>query len=532
MLSTWSNKEDCCNWRGVHCDINGRVTNLSLPCFTDDFIIGSKKNKTHCLEGKFHLTLFELEFLNYLDLSNNDFKAIHLPMDCQNKSLVNSPHVNRNFSNVVHLDLSENENLLIDDLRWLLRLSSSLQYLNLNFVDLHKETRWLQILTMFPSLSKLQLSNCLLESVNPSLLYANFTSLEYLDLSVNDFLSEFPIWLFNISGLSYLDLRSNHFHGQISKTLLNLRNMDSLFLGDNMFSGKIPKCLGQLGGLKILGLSYNSFTGSIPTTLGNLSSLTVLRVASNHLTGTLPECFGQLSNLEELDVRGKFHLALFELEFLNYLDLSNNDLKAIHLPIDCKNLLLVKTPHGSRNFSNVVHLDLSENENLVIDDLRWLLRLSSSLKYLNLNFVDLHKETRWLHILTMFPSLSELHLLESVNPSLLYANFTSLEYIDLSGNDFLSEFPIWLFNISGLSYLDLRTNRFHGQIPKTLLNLRNLDSLLLGENRQVFDSLLFKMVLMCTLSLQCGNHHVKALNVLRISNGHNLYFIVAFNYGV
>ncbi|WJX87317.1 hypothetical protein P8452_69524 [Trifolium repens] len=304
MLSTWSNKEDCCEWRGVHCNINGRVTNLSLPCFTDDSIIGSKKNKAHCLEGKFHLTLFELEFLNYLDLSNNDFKAIHLPMDCQNKSLVNSPHVNRNFSNVVHLDLSENENLLIDDLRWLLRLSSSLQYLNLNFVDLHKETHWLQILTMFPSLSKLQLYNCLLESVNPSLLYANFTSLEYLDLSGNDFLSEFPIWLFNISGLSYLDLRSNHFHGQISKTLLNLRNMNSLFLGDNMFSGKIPKCLGQLGGLKILGLSYNSFTGSIPTTLGNLSSLTVLRVASNHLTGTLPECFGQLSNLEELDVRG------------------------------------------------------------------------------------------------------------------------------------------------------------------------------------------------------------------------------------
>jgi Leucine-rich repeat (LRR) protein len=257
------------------------------------------------LEGKFHLTLFELEYLNYLDLSNNDFKAIHLPMDCQNLSLVKTPlHGSGNFSNVVHLDLSKNENRVIDDLRWLLRLSSSLHYLNMNSVNLRKETHWLQILTMFPSLSELYLSNCLLESVNPSLLYANFTSLEYLDLSCNYFISEFPIWLLNISGLSYLDLRGNRFHGQIPKTLLNLRNMDSLFLGDNMFSGKIPKCLGQLGGLKILGLSYNSFTGSIPTTLGNLSSLTVLRVASNHLTGTLPECFGQLSNLEELDVRG------------------------------------------------------------------------------------------------------------------------------------------------------------------------------------------------------------------------------------
>ncbi|AET02716.1 LRR amino-terminal domain protein [Medicago truncatula] len=47
MLSTWSNKEDCCEWRGVQCNINGRVTNLNLPCFIDDFIIGINKNKTH-----------------------------------------------------------------------------------------------------------------------------------------------------------------------------------------------------------------------------------------------------------------------------------------------------------------------------------------------------------------------------------------------------------------------------------------------------------------------------------------------------
>jgi hypothetical protein len=46
MLSKWSNKQDCCEWRGVHCDINGRVTSLSLPCSTDDLIYGNKKNKT------------------------------------------------------------------------------------------------------------------------------------------------------------------------------------------------------------------------------------------------------------------------------------------------------------------------------------------------------------------------------------------------------------------------------------------------------------------------------------------------------
>ncbi|CAJ2657285.1 unnamed protein product [Trifolium pratense] len=62
-LGMLSNKEDCCEWRGVHCNNNGRrVTDISLPCYTDDdeFIIGRKTNKTQCLSGKIHLTLFEL----------------------------------------------------------------------------------------------------------------------------------------------------------------------------------------------------------------------------------------------------------------------------------------------------------------------------------------------------------------------------------------------------------------------------------------------------------------------------------------
>ncbi|WJX93043.1 hypothetical protein P8452_74614 [Trifolium repens] len=475
MLSTWSNKEDCCNWRGVHCDINGRVTNLSLPCFTDDFIIGSKKNKTHCLEGKFHLTLFELEYLNYLDLSNNDFKAIHLPMDCQNLSLVKTPlHGSGNFSNVVHLDLSENENLVIDDLRWLLRLSSSLQYLNMSFVNLHKETHWLQILTMFPSLSKLQLSNCLLESVNPSLLYANFTSLEYLDLSCNYFISEFPIWLLNISGLSYLDLRSNHFHGQIPKTLLNLRNLDSLFLGDNMFSGKIPEWLGQLGGLKILGLSYNLFTGSIPTTLGNLSSLTVLRVASNPLTGTLPECFGQLSTLEELDVRG-YNLSGV-ISKRNFAKLSNLQ------------ILLFASPSFNFDF-----------------DPNWIPPFK--LQYLVLEYVDL-KLIPWFYTQTSLIYIKiENSLFNNESQEMFWNLTTHCQYLSLSYNTMPWDMSNVLLN-SEIVWLD--GNGLSGGLPRLTSN----------------------MVLKCTLSLQCGNHHVKALYVLRDSNGHNLYFTVAFNYGV
>ena len=80
MLSSWLPKLDCCRWTGVKCDnITGRVTQLSLPCHTTQpevVAYQEKDDKSHCLTGEFSLTLLELEFLSYLDFSNNDFKSI------------------------------------------------------------------------------------------------------------------------------------------------------------------------------------------------------------------------------------------------------------------------------------------------------------------------------------------------------------------------------------------------------------------------------------------------------------------------
>ncbi|KAK2407473.1 receptor protein EIX2 [Trifolium repens] len=515
MLSTWSNKQDCCEWRGVHCDINGRVTNLSLPCSTnDDFVVIGGETKTYCLTGKFHLALFELEFLNYLDLSNNDLKAIHLPIDCKNLLLVNTPHGSRNFSNVVHLDLSENENLVIDDLRWLFRLSSSLQYLNMNSVDLHKETRWLQILTMFPSLSKLKLSNCLLESVNPSLLYANFTSLEYIDLSGNDFLSEFPIWLFNISGLSYLDLRTNRFHGQIPKTLLNLRNLDSLLLGENRLSGKIPEWLGQLGGLKILGLAYNSFTGSIPTNFGNLSSLTVLRFSSNQLTGTVPECLGKLSNLEELIVGGnnlsgvisKRNFAkLPNLQILSFGSPSFNfdfdpnwipPFKLQYLTLEYADLKLVPWFYTQTSLISIeINYSLFKNES---QEMFWnftthcqYLYLSNNIMLLDMSNVLLNSEMVWFYSNGLSGGLpritSNVRILQlyynklsgSLSPLLCHNMIekSNLEYLDVSQNLLSGELTDCWVNWKSLIHVKLGSNNLTGMIPHSMASLSNLLSL-------------------------------------------------------
>ncbi|CAL5196404.1 unnamed protein product [Lathyrus oleraceus] len=515
MLSTWSNsKEDCCEWNGVRCDIHGRVTDINLSCNTYD-------NKTHCLSGELHLSLFELEFLKYLDLSDNDFKSMVLPLDGQNMSSVNTRRRSGNFSNVVHLDLSYNENLVVDDLRWLLRLSSSLEYLNLNSLNLHKQTEWLQILTMLPSLSKLRLINCSLESASSSLQYANFTLLNSLDLSFNDFSSELPIWLFNLTSLSYLILSHNRFHGQIPETLLNLRNLHALNLAQNMLSGKIPNWLGQLGGLNGLDLSMNLFTSSIPTTLGNLSSLTELNVNSNNLTGSLPESLGKLSNLERLYVKQNPLLSgvvsnrhfsklsklqglglgsptfVFNFDFhwippfkLQHLDLEYADLKLLPWLYTHKSLITLK-------IENSFFKEDSQEIFWSLANTCYYISLSDNIMSWDMSNVVLNSEIVELERNGLSGSLPKLtsnvraFLINDNNlsgslSSLLCQNRTEqsdLNYLDVSGNNLSGELTECWGNWKSLIHVDLGKNNLTGIIPHSMGTLSNLLSLHIYDNK-------------------------------------------------
>ena len=66
LLSSWSSQEDCCRWDGVHCDNKtSQVTELHLA-YTG-------------VGGEISRSLLELEFLNYLDLSFNDFNRTPIP---------------------------------------------------------------------------------------------------------------------------------------------------------------------------------------------------------------------------------------------------------------------------------------------------------------------------------------------------------------------------------------------------------------------------------------------------------------------
>ncbi|MCI28378.1 leucine-rich repeat receptor-like protein kinase PEPR2, partial [Trifolium medium] len=97
-----------------------------------------------------------------------------------------------------------------------------------------------------------------------------------------------------------------------------------------------------------------------------------------------------------------------------------------------------------------------------MDNLDWL-SPHSSLKYLYLSGIDLHKETNWLQAVATLPSLLELQLMECnlnnliINPSIEYLNLSSLLILDLSGNNITSKLPNHFFNLTNdLTYLDLR----------------------------------------------------------------------------
>ncbi|MED6151775.1 hypothetical protein PIB30_085676 [Stylosanthes scabra] len=269
VLSSWSNeKKDCCQWKGVHCNnITGKVTELNLSCPEIYPVYGNGFDKSHCLTGELNMSsLFDLEFLSYLNLGNNDFNTIQYHGQLGNSS-----------SSINHLDLSNNDNLGADNIFYWISNLSSLQYLDLSGINLQKETNWLQSVTLLPSLSELYLEDCRLQDIYPSLQYANFTALKALDLSKNEFASELPIWIFNLSSdILAIDLSKSLIHGQLPETLAHFESIEYLYLNNNDLNGTIPDWVGQLEQIQQLDLAFNSFKGLIPTSLGNLSSLIIL----------------------------------------------------------------------------------------------------------------------------------------------------------------------------------------------------------------------------------------------------------------
>ncbi|KAI3691079.1 hypothetical protein L2E82_49296 [Cichorium intybus] len=226
-----------------------------------------------------------------------------------------------------------------------------------------------------------------------------------------------------------------------------------------------------------------------------------------------------------LGLNGDIDSSLMSLSSLRYLDLSGNNFNRIpkffgslkrlqHLKLANMALSSPELPDHLGNLSNLQTLDLTATS-VVIKNTDWLSHLSS-LKYLNLSYIDLSESVGLLNKAVRLPSLVELHLGSCLLPnttgksfvrsttnlsvsfavldinnnnlpaSMIYPwlfNFSSsLTDINLSDNLLLGTIPEFLGTFTNLRTLDLNNNGLEGGIPSSFGNLSDLRELLLAAN--------------------------------------------------
>ncbi|XVF57814.1 hypothetical protein PTKIN_Ptkin07bG0012600 [Pterospermum kingtungense] len=472
-LSSWEGR-DCCSWAGVHCSALGHVTKLQLPnpYSSDPDAVDAT---AYALGGEINPSLLHLKYLNYLDLSFNDFGGLPIPnffgslktlryLNLSGAYFGGSlPSFLGNLTSLRYLDLNSCfGDSKKNDLHWLSTLSH-LKHLNLASVNLSMaRTYWLQVVNMLPSLEELHLPFCELSILPSSLPLVNLSSLSVLDLSNNGFSSSIPPWLFNMSGLEYLDLSSNNHRGNIPDGFADMNFLRNLDLSSNTYiTGKLTtRNLGTLCNLHVLDLSFNQIVGEIGEFTGGLSqcnncSLESLHLGYNQLGGFLPDSLGHLRNLKNLRLEQNYFLgsipeSISNLSSLELLDLSYNGMKEA-------------IPTSLGQLSSLVSLNINDNP--------WEGVITEA------HFSNL-------------TSLKELSIVKHSRNTTLVFNVTSnwvppfkLNILKLRSCLVGPEFPTWLKNQNELQSIDLWNAGISGNIPEWFLKLGlALDVLDLGYN--------------------------------------------------
>ncbi|XP_065867845.1 receptor-like protein EIX2 [Euphorbia lathyris] len=527
-LSTWIG-EECCQWKGLTChNVTGHVTKLDLR----------NPPPIEALRGEIPSSLIYLHYLEYLDLSLNDFQGSNIPefigsikslnyLNLSQASLSGTiPPQLGNISSLRYLDLHtfpDSEHVLnLKELRWL-KGFGYLEYLNLGGIDLGSVKDWLQSINMVPSLLQLHLNNCNLQELPTSLPFVNLTSLVIIDLSRNIFDSPMPTWIFNISGLEtilfassnligslpnsftnlislqHIDLSEQFLNGSLPSSLGKLRKLQSLRLSSNDFSGNVIEFIDSLSGnnsLEVLDLTRNRFDGELPVSLGNLTKLRSLILRTNMFSGSLPESIGCLTSLETLSLfenptNGSIPESIGQLLKLVVMDFGRTRWTGNMSERHFINLTrLEKLEISSTSLKKTLNFHVDSNWNppfklrsIILAHIQagpsfpdWV-QTQNSLTTLFLNDVGISsKLPDW------FWSWCSEHIndLDLAGPLPAWSNIRRLY---LWGNSFSGPIPSNIDEIMPkLRDLDISENHLTGGIPPSILKLRYLNTLVLSFN--------------------------------------------------
>ncbi|GLJ19237.1 hypothetical protein SUGI_0345810 [Cryptomeria japonica] len=446
LLNSWHGF-NCCEWNGIQCHPHTHhVIRLDLHS-SDDARYGDSPNlemPLNNLAGDVLSPLFNLEQLEHLDLSWNNFSGVPIPPGLARLKSLRYLHLSEagfsgdiprelgNMSTLYYLDLSYNDLRMVDVRAWTGNMRDLreliLDNVNMSRVDSNELDNALS--TMY-ALTRLQMYECDLSGESPPSL-ANLTNLTHLELGRNGFTGSIPSALLSLPRLQLLDLSYNyHLGGKLSSILpQHSASLHTLDLSSTAVGGTIPDSVANISSLTVLHLS-GCRVESIPITMANLTALRELDLGYNMLRGHIPP-FGDRPQLGR-----PYPLA--------YIDLSHNQLDG---PIP---LMLLAA------FTNLQYVDLSYNQ--LSDSIP---SPASTLHYL-----------AWLHL--------SCNALTGKIPSL--AKLPSLVQLGLSDNHLSDKIPLSIGLLSSLELLDLSNNNSEGAIPLDISNLPKLNSLYLYSNR-------------------------------------------------
>ena len=450
---------DLCQWEGLKCNSNSRVSGLdlsgeSISAGIDDtntlfklthlqsLSLGSTQNGFDSVELSSQFG--RLIKLRYLNLSNSGFSS-QIPLSSSN------------LTRLVVLDLSNKyySSLTLEnsDLGRLVRNLTSLRELYLDMVKISADGNdWSTALSShLPNLRVLSLSDAQLPGPPGSTLI-KLQSLSVIRLDGNSFSSPFPSFFADFPNLKVLTISSCDLSGVVPRKLFQLKSLQTIDLSNNRdLEGSFLEFPVD-GSLEKLMLSYTKFSGNLPESIGNLRKLSNLDVRSNRFSGPIPS-------------------TIKNLKLLVYLDLSQNKFSG-----NVPSFAFLKNLNVLNLYSNGLTGEIG-------DDSLW--KGLDNLEFLDLSVNSLQGELP--PSLFALPQLKSLHLSHNTfsGSSKLSINTSSpLEVVDLSNNALQGSIPQIFFQLQNLLSLSLASNKLSGSLRLSdFSKLTNLVSLDLSYNK-------------------------------------------------
>ncbi|WVZ16552.1 hypothetical protein V8G54_009534 [Vigna mungo] len=460
-LIHWNQSDDCCEWTGVTCS-KGHVIALDL-------------SQESISRGIDHLSsLFELQYLQSLNLAHNDF---HSEIPPEFKKLKNLRHLNLSnagFEGQIPIEISYLTKLETLDLSSTVTSKHGLKLETPNIA---------MLIQNFTEIKELHLDGVAISAKGEVWSHAlsSLTSMQVLSMSSCNLSGPFDSSLVKLQSLLILQLNQNNLAGPVPESLGSLFNLTTLQLSDCGLNGVFPKTIFQIPSLQVLDVSDNpGLHGSLPN-FPSQGSLYNFNLSHTNFSGPLPESIDNLKQLSKLDLsncqfRGTLPYSMSNLTQLVHLDLSYNNFTG---PIPSFNrskaLIVLSLNHNHfmgtvpsthfKGLTNLMSIDLGDNsfDGRVPSSLLRLQSLQHLMLYYN----------KFDGVLDEFPN----------------ASLSSLEMLDLSGNNFEGPIHMSVFQLKRLRLLYLSKNKFNGTLQLVVIGrLQNLSSLDLAHNNLSVDA--------------------------------------------